>query len=52
MPETPHDRQVAIETRNAWREARDKSKPGSKEWQEFDRKYREADAAVQNLGKG
>ena len=44
-------RQAAIETMIAWREARDASKPGSKEYEEFDRKYREAEAAFHNLGK-
>jgi hypothetical protein len=51
MAEGPQARQAATETMNAWREARDKSKLGSKEYEEYDRKYREAQAAFYNLGK-
>jgi hypothetical protein len=51
MAEKPGDRQAAIETMIAWREARDASKPGSKEYQELDQKYREAERAFYNLGK-
>jgi hypothetical protein len=51
MAENPQERRAAIETMIAWRQARDASKPGSKEYREFDQKYREAEATFNNLGK-
>ena len=42
MTDGDNERQTAIETMNAWRQARDACKPGSKEYEEFDREYRKA----------
>jgi hypothetical protein len=46
-----NERQAAIENMKALREARDLSKPGSKEYKELDEEYRKAEAVVYNLGK-
>ncbi|MGC1821959.1 MAG: hypothetical protein WA729_13240, partial [Pseudolabrys sp.] len=51
MTDGASERQAAIETVIAWRQARDACKPGSKEYEEHDRKYREAEAVLRNLGK-
>jgi hypothetical protein len=51
MANTTNERQAAIETMIALREARDANKPGSKEYQLLDEEYRKAEAAFNNLGK-
>ena len=38
--------QSYTETVSAWREARDKSQPGSKQWKEFDAKLKKAEAEL------
>ena len=52
MTETPDERQAALETMTACREAREKSKPGSKEYKYWDDQYRKAEVAFHDLGKG
>ena len=37
-----HER-CAWENMRAWREARDKSEPGSKQWEEFNREFKRAE---------
>jgi hypothetical protein len=44
-------RQAAVANMIALREARDASKPGSKEHKLLDEEYRKAEAVVYNLGK-
>jgi hypothetical protein len=39
------DERVAWETMQAWREARDKTQRGSKQYQEFDKEFRAAEQA-------
>jgi hypothetical protein len=34
----------AWETLRAWQEARDKSEPGSKQWEEFNREFKKAES--------
>jgi hypothetical protein len=38
--------QPSAETVSAWREARDKSQPGSKQWKEFDAELKKAEAEL------
>jgi hypothetical protein len=51
MSDKPQDRQAAIETIIAWREARNASEPGSKEYRELDAKLKQAEADLANLGR-
>lgn len=43
---TPEERQSLSATAIAWREARDVSKPGSPQFEEYDRLYKEAQAEL------
>jgi hypothetical protein len=45
------ERQAALETMKAWREARNAHMPGSKAYRTLDEEYRKAEAAYQNLGR-
>ena len=51
MPNTSNERQAAMATMVAWREARDAAKPGTKEYQSFDEEYQKAQAAVNKLSE-
>lgn len=51
MTDVAGERQAAIETMIALRQARDMSKPGSKEYILLDEQYREAEAAIHKLGR-
>ncbi|WP_019196467.1 hypothetical protein [Afipia birgiae] len=51
MTDIGNERQAAIATMVALREARDATKAGSKEYRSLDEEYRKAEVAFNNLGK-
>jgi hypothetical protein len=50
VAEKPIERQAAIEAMRVWMEARDVSAPRSLQYKEFDRLYRKAKLAFEDLG--
>ena len=50
VAERPIERQAVIEAMRVWMEARDASAPRSLQYKEFDRLYRKAKLAFDDLG--